>query len=84
MNKKLLSRLIGGAIVVVVILVWALWSTPVPCAPVTVPANTSESCPAGGNYCAASEGQHCDGTWPLRKHCKTVYTTAGTCDCRCQ
>lgn len=56
----------------------------VPCTPVTVPAGIDSQCFAGGNYCASCEGQHCAGTWPLRKHCTTVYTTAGTCNCACQ
>lgn len=72
------------ALIIVIAAITALWSTPKPCTPVAVKPNIDSQCPTGGTYCAASEGQHCSGTWPARKHCKTIYSPNGSCSCLCQ
>ncbi len=59
-------------------------ATAKPCVPLTINPSTDEDCPVGGTYCGASEGQFCSGTWPFRKHCKTVYLIGGSCICRCE
>ena len=84
MENRRLLYVVLALVIIVGAAVAAGWSTAKPCTSVAVSPGIDSQCPAGGTYCASSEGQHCSGTWPLRKHCKTNYSPNGTCSCLCQ